>query len=588
MVKPRTEFSLERMRMKRVQLWFVWFLAALLLPGGVSVAADSRLPSIAGKQAVATVNGEPITVAEFRKSLDFLHRGVSEKETEHERNFSVLLQRLVNAKLLLQEARNIGLDALPEVKENLDGFRVQALRTTLLSRQVKGLRPHPREVEKAYRESIRELKVQSWMFGKEEDAQQAVEEIHSGAASDNVMGRMVTGGKARGTGVSSFVKGKDLLPAILEAALNIKEGEVTPPLKIAAGEKGEPAFTVLKLDGIRFTEDPVAKEEARKEVFRKQRLEAIRKYVDSLKKKYSKIQKKTVDALDYEAIDPGLDNLLKDQRVVAEIRGEKPIRVAELSIALQQKFYHGVERAAEGKKVNREKQDVLNEMVLTRVLRKEALRKKIDRTPEYKARFGEYRDELLFGMFVQKVIYPDIKVGDAAVRTYYEEHEKEYLSREEMRLDDLAFGKREDAADALEKLRKGADFKWVKANAPGQIAEKARQRIQPLGGQRYVLQELPEGVGEAVSGAGPEDFRMYASPEGQFFVLYVQETVPAKPYPFDQAKGMIREKLTRMELQRSIEEYAGKLRAASDIRIFATEEGMKKLFVPTGGKAAKP
>jgi hypothetical protein len=156
-----------------------------------------------------------------------------------------------------------------------------------------------------------------------------------------------------------------------------------------------------------------------------------------------------------------------------------------------------------------------------------------------------------------------------------------------MRIDDLAFGKREDAVDALEKLRGGAEFKWVKANTPGQIEETSRQGVEPFGGQLHVVQNLPDGVREAVSGAGTENFRLYASPGGQFFVLYVQEVFPAKPVPFEDAKGWIREKVIQAELQKSVEEWVAKLRAASDIRIYLTEEEMEKIFVPSGGGAPK-
>jgi parvulin-like peptidyl-prolyl isomerase len=578
---------MERIRMKRRRHGFAWFLAVALVSGGIAAAANPRPPSIGGKETVATVNGEPISREQFLRALDSLHQGAAEKETGHRRNLSALLQRLVNARLILQEAHNIGLDDLTEVKENLEAFRQQALRGGLLSRQVQGVRPDDKKVEKVYRESIRELKIRSVLFEKEEDAKRAEEEIRSGADFDNVMRRSVSEGKARGGEEGSFVKAKNLLPEILEAVSKMKDGDTSAVLKVAAEKKGETAFTILRLEGVRFPEDPAAREEAKSAVLKEQRLAAINKYTESLKKRDVKIHKETLDALDYESKDPGLDNLLKDSRVVAEIRGEKPIRVSDLSLALQQKFYHGVERAAEGKKVNKEKQEILNEMVLTRVLGKEALRKKIDRTPEYKTRFGEYRDEVLFGTFVQKVIYPGIKADDATDRKYYEEHGKNFVSPESMRIDDLAFGKREDAVDALEKLRGRAEFKWVKANAPGQIEGKSRQGVEPFGGQLHVVQNLPDGVPEAISGAGPENFRLYASPGGQFFVLYVQEVFPAKPVPFEDAKGWIREKVIQAELQKSVEEWVAKLRAASDIRIYLTEEEMEKIFVPSGGGAPK-
>jgi hypothetical protein len=301
-----------------------------------------------------------------------------------------------------------------------------------------------------------------------------------------------------------------------------------------------------------------------------------------------KVRKDTLDGLDYEAKEPGIEKLMADPRVVAEIRGEKPIRVEDLSRVLQRKFYHGVQQVTTPKKVNKQVPEVLNEMVTTRVLVKEALRKKIDKTPEYKQKVKEFEDEVLFGMFVQKAINPDIKVDEAVVRKYYDDHAGEFLVPESVRGEDLAFAGREDAVDALEKLRNGADFKWVKENAPGQVGEKSRQRVFPADGAYSSVHDLPGGGAEAVAGAGSGEFRLYTSPEGQFLVLHILERVPAKPFPFDAVKGKIQERIFREEQQKSVEEWAEKLRAVSEIKIFATDREMEKIFGPAGGAAGKP
>jgi hypothetical protein len=359
-------------------------------------------------------------------------------------------------------------------------------------------------------------------------------------------------------------------------------------LKVPSGKKGEAAYTILKVEDIRFPEDPEAKEQARREVGKEQRLEAIRKYVETLKKKYAKIHRETLDALDYEAKDPGMEKLLEDRRVLADIEGEEPIRVEELSRALQRKFYHGPQQAASSKKLNREIPELFDEIVNGRVLNKEAYRKKIDRSPDCRQRVKAYEEGILFGTFVEKAISPNIKVDEGAVRKYYEEHPVEFSSPEMIRGEDLAFAGREDAADALEKLRRGADFKWVKANAPGQVEGKERQRVFPPEGGYVSMADLVEGAREAVAGAGPEEYRFYAGPKGQSFVLYILDVAPPKPYPFESVQGKIEKKMYGVEMQKSVEEWAGKLRAASEIKVFASDREMEKIFAPAGGRGGKP
>ena len=468
-------------------------------------------------------------------------------------------------------------------------FEKQTLRQTLLARQVRNVRPDGREVEKAYRDSIREFKVRSYLFAKEADAKQAEEEIRSGSGFDNVMKRMAAEGKAEGKEEGVYVKGKDLLPEIAGAVSKLAEGGVSPALKVSVGRMGEAAYTILMVEGIRYPENPEARERARRELLKEARLAEINKYVETLKKKYVKIHKDTLDGLDYEAKEPGIEKLMTDPRVVAEIRGEKPIRVEELSRAVQQKFYHGVQQITTAKKVNRQVPEVLNEMVTTRVLVKEALRKKIDKTPEFKQKVKEFEDEVLFGMFVQKAINPDIQVDEGAARKYYDDHGAEFLVPESVRGEDLAFAGREDAVDALEKLRRGADFKWVEANAPGQVGGKSRQRLFPAGGgEPPPLHDLPEEAREALSGAGAGESRLYTTPEGQFLVLHIVDVIPASSYPFEAVKGKIQERMFREAQQKSVEEWAGKLRAVSEIKIFATDQEMEKIFGPAGGATGKP
>src|SRR4029453_6660783 len=107
-----------------------------------------------------------------------------------------------------------------------------------------------------------------------------------------------------------------------------------------------------------------------------------------------------------------------DTRAVARIEGEDPVTVKELTEALQAKYYHGAERAVAKKKLNIRKKDVLDGLLAKRAILKEAKRLRIDRSPEYGTTVKEYEDGVLFGIFVERVIDPDIKLGDTEVRAY--------------------------------------------------------------------------------------------------------------------------------------------------------------------------
>jgi hypothetical protein len=140
---------------------------------GYSSPAPANLPIIDGKPALASINGEPLTLEEFERALVEIHGGMADNTRRSMPRPSQLLDRLINAKLVLQEARNIGLDELPEVRSAEKAFEEDALRGMLYGYQVRNiLKPDPKEVEKRYRVAVKEVKVASVLFDKEESAKE--------------------------------------------------------------------------------------------------------------------------------------------------------------------------------------------------------------------------------------------------------------------------------------------------------------------------------------------------------------------------------------------------------------------------------
>jgi hypothetical protein len=307
---------------------------------------------------------------------------------------------------------------------------------------------------------------------------------------------------------------------------------------------------------------------------------ALKVYTEGLRKKYVTVDRKLVDGLDYESSEPGFEKLLADDRTLAKVKGEKPVTVGDLTRALENKFFHGAERAAEKKKLNPKKDQVLEEILNRRVTIKEAKRQKLDRTAFYKTKTGEYRDGILFGAFVQKVIAPDVKVDEEELKGYYRVHIAEYTYPEMVRIDGLVFSAGKDAEVAIEKLRKGADFQWLRANAEGQVEAGKGKNMLEFGGQLLVTTTLPGDVLKAISGASPGDYRLYADPGNAYYVLDIQERIPARPMPFESVKEMVEKQVYAEKLQRVSREWEEKLRKASDVKIYATGEKLDRIVDP--------
>jgi hypothetical protein len=550
-------------------------VALLFLSVGQGFPAGKDLPLVGGKPTLAMVNGEPVTLEEFDRALAGIHGGMTDNATQSRPNPSQLLDRLINARLVLQEARNIGLDELPEVRSAEKAFSEDTLRGMLYGYHVRNItKPDKKEVEKRYREAVKEVKVTSILFEKEEDGKRLEAEVSAGGDFDKLAQRMITAGEAKGNLDGQYLKFDSLSPEVAKTVSSMKNGEVSPLMRVGN------QFSLLKLVDIRFPKDPTARAQAEKDALQVKKTAALNSYTEGLRKKYVTIDRKLVDSLDYESSEPGFEKLLADDRTLAKVKGENPVTVGDLTKALEKKFFHGAERAAGRKKLNPKKDQVLEEILNRRVTLKEAKRQKLDRTEFYKTKTKEYRDGILFGAFVQKVIAPDVKVDEEELKSYYQAHIGEYTFPEMVRINGLMFSDRKDAEETIEKLRKGADFQWLRANADGQVEAGKGKNLLEFGGQMLDVTTLPEEVLKAISGASPGDYRLYADPGNAYYVLDIRERVPARPMPFESVKGMMEKKVHAEKLQSVLRDWEEKLRKASDVKIYATGGKLDRIVDP--------
>jgi parvulin-like peptidyl-prolyl isomerase len=536
----------------RAYLWALRIILIVpLLIGTVGIASGQDLPVIKGKKLVATVNGEPITLDEFNRELTHA-QGAKKSE---------LLRRLINITLIVQESDRIGLNELPEIKNMIDAFSKVTLREELMERQVKDIKVDEKEVEKLYKEFIKEWKISSLLFEKEDAAKKMAEEIKAGKNFDQLSKQYVAEGKAKRGEQGEWLKVKDIDPQIINVVFNMKTGSVSPIIPFKSG------FVILRLEDIRYTENPEAMKQAKEEALKRKKVQVLRGYSNALIKKYAKVNQDLLKRIDYESKNPGFEALLEDKRVVAEIKGENPITVGELTQHLRQQLYHGVEMAIETKRLNSRKDSALEEILYKRVFRKEALRLGLDKTESYKDKVKEYENSVLFGEFVNKVIVPGIKLKEEEVKAYYQKHIGDYTFPEMMKINSLVFEKRKDAEAAIERLRKGTEFQWLAANAEGQV-DKNSKGLLTLDGKLLTTKDLPEGLQKAIHGARAGDFRLYESPNGYFYVLAIQDVIPSKPQPYEEVKGIVSRKVFDDQVKKAVEDYADKLRAVSDVKVY--------------------
>ena len=547
--------------MKGFQVGGAIVLAAVCLVAAPAVPAAERLPVVRGKQVVAMVEREPITLDEFKRELAALQRGKGKDATVTETERADLLTRMINTKLLTQEARRIGLDELAEIKNMVDVFSRITLREELMLRYTQNVRVDDKEVDRVYKDAVKEWRLTSVLFDREEDARKMQEAVVAGKDFTELARQLLAEKTAKAIEESKDLRAKEVDPKIADVVAKLSVGAVSPVVPFRSG------YVLLRLEGVRYPESSDALVQAKRDALKKKTVQVLTGKKDALLKKYVKVRTDTLNAIDYQSPEPGFETLRKDRRVLAEIQGEAPITVGELTEAIRQQLYHGVERAIEGKRLNAKKASTLDELVYKRVFRKEALRLGLDKTARYRDKVKAYEESVVFGAFVQKAVVPDVKVREEDVKTYYQQHAKEYELPEMVRMQALVFGRRSDAEMALEKLRKGAEFQWLLAHAEGQV-DPAAEGVKVFDGKPLTTKDLPPGLQRAISGVKAGDFQLYESPEGYVYLLSIQGVVASRPQPYEDVRETVLRRLYDEKVKQAIEEYAQKVRAASDVKVY--------------------
>ncbi len=126
------------------------------------------------------------------------------------------------------------------------------------------------------------------------------------------------------------------------------------------------------------------------------------------------------------------------------------------------------------------------------------------------------------------------------------------------------------AQTAVEKLRAGTDFKWLKANTEGQLKDSERTVV--LDGGVVSARAMPAEFVKGLAGAKKGDLRLYTERD-QHYLVHVLDVIPASEQPYAEVRESIVQKVAADRIGKAIKETADKLRATYDVKVFITRIG---------------
>lgn len=256
-------------------------LACLLsvLPGCPNPSQESP--------ALAVVNGKPVTQAEFDArwgELPEAQRAHYEQEGGKRR----FLEDLITKELLLGEARRLGLDRSPVLRERLDRLREQMILEEVTRQALNPkvevsaaeldayVAAHPDAVP-----SEAQIRTAHILVATMAQAREVKRQLDHGADFAKLAGKFSTDRATRGQGGDlGLYRMGSAEPEVEAAILNLKPGMVSEPVK---SEAGFHLFKALSRDPADQERVQAARERLRRELAAEKRLKQYEEYLAKLR-----------------------------------------------------------------------------------------------------------------------------------------------------------------------------------------------------------------------------------------------------------------------------------------------------------------
>ncbi len=527
--------------------------------------------------AVATVNGEVITLQEFAMELARMHSNMDAGEAKGSQNFSETLDRLIAVRLVKQEALNIGFDRTPDVQNQMKTFALKVMIQQLLADQLKDIQVDTAAVDELYEQMAIEAKLLTYKVFDEADAKTLYAEVKSGGDFRALADKLVAADKAEGGEEPEYARLNDLLPAVAQTVYAMQPGDVSELFK---ADKG---FMLFRLEERRVYDDPEVRLAATNRVLQQESRKMQLEYLQTLEDKYVTFDKEAEAALDFKNImaeDPQAKGtqifarLSRDQRPLATISDGTEtvvITVAEIAKKLEGSMYHGMDRVVDAREMDQQKESAIWNRLVAVTGRMEARSQGVDQSAALQAKLTGFEESLLFDTFMAKAVVPGITVREEDVRAYYDANLEDFSSPLMLKMKSLVFTKRTSAHEALRKLQADSDFNWVSANSMN-LADADNKDILNLGDMLLSITALPEDLHEQVEEARQGDLFLYDGPGDLYYTLLIDSAFPPVAKPYHEVRQEIGRILYAEKINDALADWVDKLKEAYETESYLVQD----------------
>ncbi|MDH3892703.1 MAG: peptidyl-prolyl cis-trans isomerase [candidate division Zixibacteria bacterium] len=507
----------------------------------------------AGAVRLAVVNGDTIDSEDMDRLLVTSHRAMSVQKKESFQ-YRKLLEKLVNDRLIMQEAKAMGMDAEEDFVERLrDEQRKKARRLFVRETFRPALELSEDDITKQFERFYWKMQVRTIGVTTATEAERLLAQVKAGASMDSIAREVSLDSRRFLGGLHNLKHWKDVVMEVREAALDLAAGEFSEVFRF------RDAFMFLRVEQ-RSEADPAERAYFEKEIktvlTNARKASAWNQFLDSLAGHYPQV------------VDTGaLARIQADSSKVFLgdfLRGSERsvVRVALNEVISEQALRREISHAA----MNSGDQ-TFSEILATALeasihqsrLMAAAVERGFPDRPSILQHIATLRDSLLVQIYLNENIVEQMVFNREEFKDYYDQHLEEFREPGEVRLAVLQLKDRADAEKGAGFLSDGADFDYVASRLGRKDGDDHDEN------QWLSLKTFPRPVSEALEllslGQTSEPF---ALAEGWvIFKLIGRRDGEVKS--MDDVDGQIREVMFQRKFNELLDNLLASLKDASEI-----------------------
>jgi peptidyl-prolyl cis-trans isomerase C len=210
------------------------------------------------------------------------------------------------------------------------------------------------------------------------------------------------------------------------------------------------------------------------------------------------------------------------------------------------------------------KKSYLDNLIVKKLLLREARKDKIDTEKEFQDRLADIKDQLLIESVLKKKVNAASQLSDEELKKYYDSHKEEFKKQVEINTRHILLKSEDEAKQVQGRIAKGEDF--IELAKKFSIDPNAKVTGGEIGFHpKGTL--LPEYEAAAFKLTKPGQVSGVVKSQLGYHIIRLEGSKPAAYVPFEEVKDFIKQKIAQEKQKELLEKYVESLKKSAKITI---------------------